>query len=99
MTQSIVVLYKPPADDPAKFEAYYSGTHLPLAGQALAGLVASVETGKVVGSSSYYRFAKLGLPPGKTAEETMATPGMQKVVVDLANFATGGVEVLVVQND
>lgn len=98
MTQSIVVLYKPPAD-PVKFEAYYRETHLPLAGKSLAGLVASVETGKVLEPSPYYRFAKLGLPEGRTAEETMGTAGMQQVVADLANFATGGVEVLVVQSD
>lgn len=98
MSQSIVVLYRP-SKDTERFELYYKNVHLPLANDALTGLVTGVQTGKVADGSLFYRFAKLDLPEGATAEATMKTVGMQKVVQDLGNFAYGGVEVLVVEND
>ena len=99
MAQMLILLYKQPKDS-QKFEAYYNGTHVPLAGKALGNLIAGVDIVKVVGGGVYYRVAIIRLPQGKTVDELMKTEGMKTTLADLKNFvAEGGVETLVCEAD
>jgi len=93
----LTVLYGQPKDA-AAFEKYYAQSHMPLA-QKVQG-VRRVELAKVTGTpdgkpSQFYRTAELYFDDGKHLHAVMATEAMQKTVADLANFATGGVTVLV----
>jgi uncharacterized protein (TIGR02118 family) len=93
----LTVLYGHPTD-PAAFERYYAQTHMPIA-QKVQG-VRRIELAKVTGSpdggpSAFYRMAELYFDDAKHLQSVMATEAMQKTVADLANFATGGVTVLV----
>jgi uncharacterized protein (TIGR02118 family) len=95
-----VVLYNPPKD-PAAFEKYYNGTHLPLL-YANAKEIAYTKaefvkfTSSADGSApSLYRKAELTFASMDALKKAMATPGMKKVAGDLGNFATGGVTVLI----
>lgn len=96
----VVVLYNPPKD-PAAFEKYYNGTHLPLL-YANAKEIAYTKaefvkfTSSADGSpSSLYRKAELSFASMDALTKAMATPGLKKVAGDLGNFATGGVTVLI----
>ncbi|MBA4355807.1 MAG: EthD family reductase [Novosphingobium sp.] len=90
-------MYETPAD-PAAFEAYYAAVHMPI-----ARTIPSVD--KVVlmkglpgpdGSAPpYYRVAQLFFADAATMEAAMGSAQGQAAVDDIANFATGGVDVLV----
>jgi uncharacterized protein (TIGR02118 family) len=95
----LTVLYGHPTD-PAHFEKYYAQTHMPIA-QKVEG-VRRIELAKVTGSpdgspSAFYRMAELYFDDAKHLQSVMATDAMQKTVADIANFATGGVTVLVAE--
>jgi uncharacterized protein (TIGR02118 family) len=96
-----VALYGPPTDDEA-FERHYAETHVPLAHQ-LPGL-RRVETALIVGTAQggiapYYRIAELWFDDiDQLLAAAMSAEG-QALVADVANFATGGVTVLVAQAD
>ncbi|MFM2371870.1 MAG: hypothetical protein RIS85_1592 [Pseudomonadota bacterium] len=100
MTQIVVnVLYHAPAD-PAAFEAYYFGTHMPIAGK-----IPSVD--KVVllkglpgpdGSAPpYYRLTQIWFADAETMAAAMASAEAQAATGDIPNFATGGATILVTQ--
>lgn len=100
MTQIVVnVLYHAPAD-PAAFEAYYFGTHMPIAGN-----IPSVD--KVVllkglpgpdGSAPpYYRLTQIWFADAETMAAAMASAEAQAATADIPNFATGGATILVTQ--
>ncbi|HXM38973.1 MAG TPA: EthD family reductase [Gemmatimonadales bacterium] len=97
---SVVVLYNQPKDT-AAFERYYAATHVPLfashakeIGVTRAELVkfASTVDGK---PPTTYRMADLRWDSRAALERGIATPGFKAVAADLANFATGGVTVLI----
>jgi uncharacterized protein (TIGR02118 family) len=96
----VVVLYNPPKD-PAAFEKYYNGTHLPLLyANAKEIAYTKAEFVKFISSAdgsaaSLYRKAELTFASMDALKKAMATPGMKKVAGDLGNFATGGVTVLI----
>jgi 4-carboxymuconolactone decarboxylase len=91
----VLAMYSPPKD-PAHFKRYYEGTHLPLAAQ-LPGLISSRYSFAIEGmetSSPYFciwegEFASEG---GMNA--AIQSPAGQKVVADVANYATGGVTII-----
>jgi len=95
----LAVLYGHPTN-PAEFEKYYADTHLPIAAQMKG--VRRAEFAKVTGApggaaSPFYRMAELYFDNAEHMQSVMATPEAQKTVADLANFATGGVTVMVAE--
>jgi uncharacterized protein (TIGR02118 family) len=97
----LVALYGSPTDAKA-FERYYAKTHIPLA-QQLPGLQ-RVETALLGGIAAdgavpYYRIAELWFAAMKQFRTAVASPQGQALAADVANFATGGVTVLVAQID
>jgi uncharacterized protein (TIGR02118 family) len=94
----LVVLYGHPKSA-ADFEKYYADTHIPIAGQMKD--VRNIELSKVSGTpdggkAPFYRMAELSFDNHDHMRKVLATPEAQKTVADLANFATGGVTVMVV---
>lgn len=90
------VLYGHPAD-PAAFEAYYLGTHLPLAA-TITGLGRSeVSKGLPAPDGSpppFYRAFEAWFDSPAHLAAVSGTPQWQQVTADLSNFASGGVTVL-----
>ena len=91
------LLYGHPVDALA-FEKYYYETHLPLSSKMQN--VSKVDLTKFVsdttgGKPAYYRMAEVHFPDQATMQQTMASPEGQAAVADLANFATGGVTVMI----
>src|SRR2546430_15871751 len=97
---AVVVLYNQPKDT-AAFEKYYAEKHVPLfaahaqeIGVTRAELVKFAVTidGK---APTLYREADIRFASRDALERGIATPGWKAVAADLANFATGGVTVLI----
>lgn len=100
MSQIVVnVLYNAP-QDPQAFESYYAETHLPIAGKIpsmdkvvlLKGL-----PGPDGSAPPYYRLTQLFFADADTMAAAMSSPEAEAAVGDLANFATGGVSLLVTE--
>ena len=92
----VTVLYHHPKDT-QQFEEYYSQKHLPVARQMpeLSKVeLTKFESGPGAAKPAYYRMAELYFHAKKTMEETMGSPEGQATIDDLANFATGGVTIL-----
>lgn len=98
MAQVVVnVLYNAPTD-PEAFEAYYFGTHMPI-----AETIPSVE--KVVllkglpgpdGSPpAYYRLTQIWFADAEAMAAGMGSPQAQAASADIANFATGGASIMI----
>jgi uncharacterized protein (TIGR02118 family) len=84
----IVVLY-PPQPDPAGFEAYYVGTHIPLA-RKLPGLLAlrySFHVQGVGGAAPYFCVFEAEFPDGAALGAAMGSREGQAVAADVPNFA------------
>jgi len=93
----LTVLYGHPKSA-SDFEKYYAETHLPIAAQMKD--VRRIELSKVTGApdgskAAFYRMAELYFDDQDHMKKVMATPEGQRTVADLANFATGGVTVMV----
>lgn len=93
----LTVLYGHPADT-AAFEDYYANTHLPLAA-TMKGFE-KVEYTKFLSApdgsqASFYRMAEFWFTGPETLKATMGSAEGQATAADLANFATGGVKLLV----
>ncbi len=93
----VTVLYGHPTNTEA-FEKYYAETHLPLAAK-MKGVI-RVELTKFVaapggGKPASYRMAELYFLSQADMDRTLSSPEGQATVADLANFATGGVTVLI----
>jgi uncharacterized protein (TIGR02118 family) len=92
----VVVIYNPPKD-PAAFEKYYAGTHLPLLAKHAkeighARAIFTKFTSAVGGApAALYRKAELWFDSMDALKRGTATPAFQAVAGDLGNFATGGV--------
>ena len=93
------VLYGHPAD-PAAFEAYYLGTHLPLAA-ATPGLgrteISKGLPGPDGASPPFYRLFEAWFDSTTHLAAVSSTPTWQQVAADLPNFASGGVTLLLTQ--
>jgi len=96
----VIVLYNQPKDT-AAFEKYYAEKHVPLfASHAQEIGVTRVELVKFAATidgqrPTLYRMADLRWESRAALEKGIATPGFKAVAADLANFATGGVTVLI----
>jgi uncharacterized protein (TIGR02118 family) len=95
----LTVLYGHPVDAEA-FERYYAETHVPLA--LKIPYLVRIEATKVVGvpgggSPAYYRTADLWFESQERLDAAMGSPEGQTTTGDLANFATGGVTVLIAE--
>jgi uncharacterized protein (TIGR02118 family) len=93
----LLVAYRQP-DDPAAFDAYYVDTHEPLV-HKIPGL-RKFEFGKVVGTpdgsaAPYYQIAELSFEDADSLQSAMGSPEGQAAGGDVANFATGGADVMV----
>lgn len=93
----LVALYKQPADA-AAFDAYYFGTHAPLAKKVPGLLRYEVSNGPVgtpQGESPYHLAAILSFDSAAALQQGLGTIEGQAAVADLANFAQAGVDILI----
>lgn len=94
----LLVLYRMPKD-PAAFDAYYFGTHVPLA-RTIPGVTAyEFSNGPVrtpQGDSDYHLVATLSFASMDALQAAFASPEGQRAAADLANFADGGAELLII---
>src|SRR5437762_12229559 len=96
----VIVLYNQPKDT-AAFEKYYAEKHVPLfASHAQEIGVTRVELVKFPATidgqrPTLYRTADLRWESRAALERGIATAGFKAVAADLANFATGGVTILI----
>lgn len=93
----VVVQYGHPKDE-AAFESYYTETHLAIAAKIPA--VSKVELSKFVGTPtgdkpSKYRMAEVYFESMEDLQAGMGSAEGQATVADIANFATGGVDVMI----
>ncbi len=91
------VLYGHPTD-PDTFEKYYAETHTPITLKVKG--VDKIELTKFVsapdgGKPAYYRMAELYFTGTTEMQQSMGSPEGQATAADLANFATGGVTMIV----
>lgn len=93
----LTVLYGHP-NDAGAFEDYYAATHLPLVekmqGHSRFELTIFMPQPDNT-PSAFYRMAEFWFDNPESLQQTMASPEGQATAADLANFATGGVSVLV----
>lgn len=92
----LIALYKIPADA-AAFDAYYFGTHVPLA-KTLPGLRGyQISTGPVAGAGGgpgIHLVAMLQFDSLAAIQAALASPEGVATAADLANFAQAGVDLL-----
>jgi uncharacterized protein (TIGR02118 family) len=95
----LMVLYGKP-EDPSAFDAYYAGTHAPLA-EKMPNL-RRFEHGKALGSADgseapYYYIAELSFDDPDALQASLASPEGQAAGDDVPKFASGGVTMFVAQ--
>ena len=93
----LTALYGHPTD-PAAFEKYYAATHMPLV-MKMSGVLRH-EKAKVVGTPTgdkppYHRMFEVWFESEAAMAAAMGSPEGKAMVADLANFATGGVTILI----
>ncbi len=98
----VIVLYNQPKDT-AAFEKYYAEKHVPLfASHAQEIGVTRVELVKFPATidgqrPALYRMADIRFESRAALEKGIATAGFKAAAADLANFASGGVTLLIGQ--
>jgi len=93
----LTVLYGHPTQ-PEAFESYYNTKHLPLVAyvEGIQRAELTVFASEADGSlPHYYRMAELYFTTQAQMDTAMNSDAGQALVADIANFATGGVTVLV----
>lgn len=96
-----MILYGHPAD-PAAFEDYssrhvpYANEHLPNAREAKNMRVVHSLDG---GPSPYYRISQISYESVADLLTAIGSRGGQSTIADLANFASGGAALLIVEDD
>lgn len=92
----LFAIYQQPKDS-AAFDAYYFGTHVPLA-KTIPGLKSyEVTRGDVMGMAGkhgVYLVAILEFDSMEAIGAAMSSPQGQATAADLANFASAGVDVM-----
>lgn len=92
----VLAIYKSPADA-AAFDAYYHATHVPLA-KTMPGLRGyDINQGPIetsAGVASVHLVAVLHFDSLADIQKALASPEGKATAADLANFATGGVDLL-----
>jgi uncharacterized protein (TIGR02118 family) len=94
------ILYGHP-DDPEAFDAYYRDTHLPLARRIPdVQRLEAVKVQRAMDGSepSYYVIAEMAFADRDTFKASMSSPEGQAAGQDVANFATGGVTMLLCES-
>jgi len=97
----VLVLYGQP-DDPAAFDDYYANIHTPIAQKMphLKELRISKGEVTVVGSErSFYLVARLTFASMADLRASMASPEGKATANDVPNFATGGIELLIIDTE
>jgi uncharacterized protein (TIGR02118 family) len=93
----LIALYNKPKDA-AHFDKYYFGTHVPIA-KKVPGLrsyeVSSGTVGTPAGPSPYHLIALLEFDSMEAIGRALASPEGQKAAGDIGNFASGGVDLLI----
>lgn len=101
MPAQIIALYGEP-DDAEAFQRYYRETHIPLTKQ-LPGLIRyELSRGTISdfgGGSPYFMVATLTFSAKKDVHAAMVSEIGEAVAVDLKNFASGGVTVLIMESE
>lgn len=106
MTARLVILYGHP-QDPSAFEDYYANTHIPYATEHMPN-VRGVQNSRAVDSADpdrrsqrppFYRISQLTYEDLSSLREGIDSDDGRSTIADLANFATGGVTLLVVEDD
>ncbi len=92
----VTALFGHPAS-PESFETYYSETHLPLAAKTQG--VLKLELTKFVpnpdeSAPAYYRMAELYFKGSAEMQQALNSAEGKAMAADLANFATGGVTII-----
>jgi len=97
----IVAMYGIPADREA-FDRYYFGKHVPIA-KTLPGLRQyEVTRGSITtpdGIAPYHLIAILTFDSVAAVQAALGSPQGKATADDLANFATGGVELMIAETD
>jgi uncharacterized protein (TIGR02118 family) len=89
-------MYAPPAD-PAAFDAYYLGTHVPLAKRMPGLRTYTINKGPIsagAATSPYYLVAILEFDSIEALGAAAASPEGQAALADTPNFAMAGITVL-----
>lgn len=96
----LLVLYNQPSDA-SRFDDYYTNTHIPIA-RTIPGLQkCEISSGVVAtpeGASGYHLVATLTFASVADLQAGMASPEGRKAAADIANFADGGAEILIVDD-
>lgn len=99
MPAKLIALYKKPLDT-AHFDQYYFEKHVPLA-KTVPGLrrftVNASPIASPQGPAVYHLVSELYFDSLGDAARALASPEGQRTGADLANFASGGVELLVME--
>ncbi|MBL8515536.1 MAG: EthD family reductase [Betaproteobacteria bacterium] len=98
----VLAMYGQPIDA-AAFDDYYFKTHVPLA-KTLPGLIAyEVSRGPVMGvldgSRPHHLIATLSFDSAEAVQAALQSSVGQATAADLANFATGGVTLIMFANE
>jgi uncharacterized protein (TIGR02118 family) len=92
----LYAVYQQPAD-PAKFDAYYFDTHVPLA-KTIPGLrryeVSKGDVMGMTGKHAVYMIATLEFDSMAAIGAALASPQGQAAAADLPNFAAAGVDLM-----
>nr|WP_294508327.1 EthD family reductase [uncultured Rhodopila sp.] len=93
----VTVLYGEPKD-PAAFESYYLGKHMPMVYRVKG--IARIELGKPGPGPdgkppAFYRITELWFKDAATLKAVTSRPEWKKIVDDVPNFASGGATILV----
>lgn len=93
---SLVVMYKTPTDT-AAFDKHYFEKHIPIAKKIPGLRKYEISRGPVVtpaGPSGFHLIATLRFDSLAAVQQAFASPEGQAAGADVANFATGGVELI-----
>jgi uncharacterized protein (TIGR02118 family) len=92
----LLVLYNPPAD-PAAFDKYYHGTHIPLAEKipGVRSVVISAAPPRVLAGNRVHLVAELTFDSMADLDAALASPEGMATAADLVNFAQAGATLLV----
>ena len=98
----LMILYGHPAD-PAAFEDYYASRHLPYASKHMPN-VRGAENMRVTSTSEggpapYFRVSQLSYDTVDDLRSGIASEDGRSTIADLADFATGGATLLIVEEN
>ena len=92
----VLVMYNPPAD-PAAFDRYYFGTHVPLARRIPKVRGVKFNSGAVsaLSGNAPYLICEIEFDSMADLQAALQSPEGQTTAADVANFAQAGVTILI----